>query len=164
MYNYYVKLADAREAIMDYIGEQTVSKYASAADCKLARSAAEGAMNALDYMPPADVAPKSEVEHLEREVRLLTENTITVKYPHCVVGSYYAVLTKSLEDYEKVIADISSAAQADVAREIFEEIGKILYKHTKNAIKEKSVTCELTIDYIGEDIAELKKKYTEEHV
>ena len=53
------------------------------------------------------------------------------------------------------------APKSEVAREIFEEIGKILYKHTNIAIKEKSTTCELAIDYLGEDIAELKKKYTE---
>lgn len=68
MYNYYIKLSDARYAIMDYIGEQTVSKYASAADCKLARDGAEGAMNALDYMPPADVVPKSDAEKQKLEI------------------------------------------------------------------------------------------------
>lgn len=68
------------------------------------------------YKPTADVVPKSEVELLEREVRLLTENRITAKYPHCVLGSYYAVLTKSLEDYEKVIADISIVAKDEVER------------------------------------------------
>lgn len=62
------------------------------------------------------------------------------------------------DQYDKGYAD----AKADVAMEIFEEIGKILYKHTNIAIKEKSITCELAIDYIGEDIAELKKKYTED--
>ena len=45
-------------------------------------------------------------------------------------------------------------------REIFDKIGKILYKHTKIAIKKKNIVSEITIDYIGEDIAELKEEYT----
>ena len=96
----------------------------------------------IHTMPTADVAPKSDVERLER------------------ICHSYALQYGTVTDQQKVI----DKAKAEVAREIFEEIGKILYKHTKNAIKEKSATCELTIDYIGEDIAELKKKYTEENV
>ena len=109
----------------------------------------------------ADVVPKSEVGALEREVRLLTENTITAKYSHCVIGSYYAVLTKSLEDYEKVIADISRAAKAEVAREIFAEIAEKLeglfdFFRQDGCIRESSAIM-LAIS----EIAELKKKYTE---
>lgn len=44
--------------------------------------------------------------------------------------------------------------------EIFDKIGKILYKHTKIAIKKNNIASEITIDYIGEDIAELKEEYT----
>jgi hypothetical protein len=53
----YIRLSDAKNAIMDYIGEQTVSKYASEAECKSARGGAEGAMNELDYITPVKVAP-----------------------------------------------------------------------------------------------------------
>lgn len=56
----YIRLSDAKNAIMDYIGEQTVSKYASEAECKSARSGAEGAMNELDYITPVKVAPIAE--------------------------------------------------------------------------------------------------------
>ena len=71
MYNYYVKLADARLAIMDYIGEQT--------DCKLVRDGAEGAMNALDYLTPADVVPRSEVDDLKRYIILNEDIAIKCK-------------------------------------------------------------------------------------
>ena len=49
----------------------------------------------------------------------------------------------------------------EVAREIFEEIGKILYKYDKIAERDKSEYGELTVMDIGCAIAELKKKYTE---
>ncbi len=55
MYDRYIKESDARHAIMDYIGEQTVSKYASSAECKAARYGAEGAMYAIEDVPTADV-------------------------------------------------------------------------------------------------------------
>ena len=114
------------------------------------------ALTVIDNAPTADVAPKSEVEHLKREVRLLTENTITAKYSHCVIGSYYAVLTKSLEDYEKVIVDISSAAKAEVAREIFGEItDSIMFAYKNDIIKYTSLL------YFTSKLTELKKKYTE---
>ena len=53
----YIKLSDAKHAIMNYVGEQTVSKYASSEVCKAVRNGAEGAMNELDYITPANVAP-----------------------------------------------------------------------------------------------------------
>ena len=53
----YIKLSDAKHAIMNYVGEQTVSKYASSEVCKAVRDGAEGAMNELDYLTPVSVAP-----------------------------------------------------------------------------------------------------------
>ena len=51
----YIERDKAKWAIMDYIGEQTVSKYASSAECKAARFGAEGAMYAVEDVPAADV-------------------------------------------------------------------------------------------------------------
>jgi hypothetical protein len=56
----YIRLSDAKTAIMAYIGEQTVSKYASSEECKAARFGAEGAMNELGYLIPAKVAPMAD--------------------------------------------------------------------------------------------------------
>lgn len=47
----YIRLSDAKAKIMEYIGEQTVSKYGTADECRSARSGAEGAMNELDDLP-----------------------------------------------------------------------------------------------------------------
>ena len=73
----------------------------------------------------------------------------------------YTINAKAVADAIAKTPTADVVPKSEVAREIFEEIGKILYKHTNIAMKEKSVTCELAIDYIGEDVAELKKKYTE---
>ena len=51
---------------------------------------------------------------------------------------------------------------ADVAREIFEEIAKILCRYDKLAEKDGSEYGELIIMDIGCAISELKKKYTED--
>lgn len=51
----YIDREAAKTAIMNYISEQTVSKYATSADCRVARSGAEGAFNEIDYIPDADV-------------------------------------------------------------------------------------------------------------
>ena len=53
----YIRLSDAKHAIMEYACNQTVSKYASAEICKAVRNGAEGAMNELDYITPVKVAP-----------------------------------------------------------------------------------------------------------
>lgn len=133
---------------------------------------------AIQKAPTAYVVPKSEVERLtveleamrtaansykmhyenaKAEVKALTENNITAKYPNCVLGSYYAILTKSLEDYDKLIADISAETKAEVAREIFEDISK--------ASVDWGCYC-LTLSkgaFLAEDVNrtlnELKKKY-----
>ena len=97
----------------------------------------------------ADVVPKSEVDRLETEVRLLTENSISAKYPCCVSTSKGLILTKSLEEYDKLLADISS----EVAREIFEEIETYLFYH-ENIPNTVYKTIDKNI------FTNIKKKYT----
>ena len=103
-------------------------------------------------MATVDVAPKSEVERLETEVRLLTENSISAKYPCRVSCSKGLILTKSLEEYDKLLADISS----EVAREIFEEIETYLFYH-ENIPNTVYKTIDKNI------FTRIKKKYTEEN-
>ena len=67
--------------------------------------------------------------------------------------------TEKLAD--KYCAELQTA-KSEVAREIFEEIGKILYKYDKVAERDKSDYGELIVGDIGFAIAELKYKYTEE--
>ena len=133
----------------------------------------------LDLLPPADVVPRAEVEQLEYTLagvmwsvdkwlegdeleqdevnRAITMREKTLR----IVEELRAEVEELKESYLR-FEETSGLrkAKTEVAREIFAEIGKILYKHTNLAIKANSVSCELMIDYIGEDIAELKKKYT----
>jgi hypothetical protein len=51
----YIKLQDAKNAIMNCITEQTVSKYATSAECRAARHGADIALFALDDVPTADL-------------------------------------------------------------------------------------------------------------
>lgn len=51
----YIKLQDAKNVIMNCITEQTVSKYATSAECRAARHGADIALFALDSIPTADV-------------------------------------------------------------------------------------------------------------
>ena len=107
------------------------------------------------FQSTADVVPKSEVDRLQAEVKVLTENSITSKYPCCVSCSKGLILTKSLEEYDKLLADIAN----EVAREIFEEIERksCVISETNHSTGYTRVVC---YQISAERIAELKKKYT----
>ena len=97
----------------------------------------------LDEEPTSDVVPKSEVERLEKE------NT------ELLVSATTDILV-SMEKLVKVRTEhpIFKAIEEKVAREIFEEIGKRL----------SIVEGHNGLYTISEaDLAELKKKYTEEN-
>ena len=53
---------------------------------------------------------QAEIERLKRELDLVIENSISARYPHCVLCGNGAILTKSLEEYDELIADISAEA------------------------------------------------------
>ena len=81
----YIKLQDAKNAIMTCITEQTVSKYATSAECRAARHGADIALFALDDLPTADVV---EVRHGEWQYEQLDEYAFyKVTCPYC--GAYY---------------------------------------------------------------------------
>ena len=51
---------------------------------------------------------QAEKERLKTEVKLLSENSITAKYPHCVLTGNGAIFTKSLEEYNRLLENISN--------------------------------------------------------
>jgi hypothetical protein len=53
----YIKRDAAIEAVYQYLLEQTVSKYPTTELCNAARGCASGAMEVLNDVPAADVAP-----------------------------------------------------------------------------------------------------------
>jgi hypothetical protein len=107
-YSTYIRLSDAKTAIMAYIGEQTVSKYASQVECKAARSGAEGAMNELDYITPAQVAPVADtVRKMQDRLKAKIHDSV-YQYWNFGSGGYYLA--------EDVDEDIDQ-----IAKEIMEE-------------------------------------------
>ena len=70
---------------------------------------------------------------------------------------------KMAKSYVETLPTADVVPRSEVG-EIFEEIGKILYKYDKIAERDKSEYGELIVGDIGYAISELKKKYTEEKV
>ena len=67
---------------------------------------------------------QAEVERLKRELDLVIENSISARYPHCVLCGNGAILTKSLEEYDELIADISAEAYKEFAERLKTEYAK----------------------------------------
>ena len=86
----------------------------------------------------ADVAPRAEVERLER------------------ILNSYALQYGTVRDKQKVIDE----AKSEVAREIFEEIERYI---ALNSYQGDAFTGRFLSIELEDDIAELKKKYMEEN-
>ena len=74
------------------------------------------------------------------------KSDITEKYPHCVLSSNGAILTESLKEYDKLIADISAEAVKEFAERLCE--GRV-----SNDPVVIAVNCELK-EMVDEDNAE----------
>ena len=100
------------------------------------------ASRVIDRIPTADVAPRAEVERLERIL-----NSYTLQYG-------------TVRDKQKVIDE----AKSEVAREIFEELEERIAVRTFTSKSEDYADgCFDTIEWVDSKIAELKKKYMEEN-
>ena len=64
---------------------------------------------------------KAEVERLKRELNLVIENSLSTRFPHCVLCDDTAILTKNLEGYDKFIADIKAEAYKEFAERLREK-------------------------------------------
>ena len=85
----YIDREQAKQAIFDYILNQTISKYPSEKLCKASRMGAEGAMYELDYIPTADVVEVKHGEWVEEFAKLTTvkltgeDSTIVYRCSRC---------------------------------------------------------------------------------
>lgn len=61
------------------------------------------------------------INRQKAEIAALTKHSISEKYPHCVLCSNGAILTKSLDEYDKLIADISAEAIKEFAERLKEK-------------------------------------------
>ena len=99
--------------------------------------------NWLELLPPADVVPKSEVEELNRECESLGKT-----------------VNEASELIRKLKGKVEEA-KAEVAKEIFEEIENALFNN--HCLDEWSdYPTPHYYEELKDEIAELKKKYTEE--
>ena len=85
---------------------------------------------------------KAEIERLKRELDLVIENSISARYPHCVLCGNGVILTKSLEEYDELIADISAEAYkefAEKAKEFMHNKFKTLDEYEFEYITERDI-------------------------
>ncbi len=64
---------------------------------------------------------KAEIERLKTENKLLIENDISNKYPICVSVEKGRIYTRTLEDYDELIGDISSEGIKEFAERLCED-------------------------------------------
>ena len=65
---------------------------------------------------------KTEIERLRTENKLLLENSLSTKFPFCVLCGNGAILTTSLAEYDKLIEDISTKAIKNFAEKVKEKL------------------------------------------
>lgn len=99
---------------------------------------------------------QAEVERLKRELDLVIENSISARYPHCVLCGNGAILTKSLEEYDELIADIS----AEAYKEFAEKLENICEEIMAQEWNEKTAPISWSYAYAGfiDDIDNLLKE------
>ena len=61
---------------------------------------------------------KAEIDRLTVENKLLIENAVSNKYPNCVLVEKGRIYTRTLEDYDELIGDISAEAIKEFAERL----------------------------------------------
>lgn len=68
---------------------------------------------------------KAEIERLKAENKLLIDNDVSNKYPNCVLVEKGRIYTKTLEDYDELIGDISAEAVKECIEKVKNELKNI---------------------------------------
>ena len=102
------------------------------------------AVGDLQYLPTADVVPKSEVERLQSEVERLKKDNEYILMQH-------RFQRRPSGDCWN---DVIEKAKADVAQAIFDNVDEIAYRYLNDS--------DYSAGDMIYDLNELKKKYTEE--
>ena len=98
---------------------------------------------------------KAEIERLKAENKLLVENNISTKYPCCVSCSLGVILTKTLDDYDNLIGDISAEAIkafVNKSETVLIELYKKYYGRANNTKKETDMFYQGRAEAIWEGI------------
>ena len=88
------------------------------------------------------------------EIESLSQNNISTKYPNCVLCSKGVIFTKSLEDYDKLIGDISADAVKEFAERLKQNLDISVCGYSS---EEVTYTVELTIDNLVKEFTEDEK-------
>lgn len=103
---------------------------------------------------------QAEVERLNAENKLLIDNDVSNKYPNCVLVEKGRIYTKTLEDYDELIGNISAEGIKEFAEKLKEHCFEAL--DSNEDLLTADLVCavkEVTIDnllkeMVGEDNAE----------
>ena len=118
-------------------------------------------LDLLNNMPTADVAPKSEVAILTAQNMALEIAKNDLQHR---LNTYIGVENILKDNMGELIKAAINGAKQEVAREIFEEIDKIL-NESRQGEYSKEFGFLNRVSYngyvLGKGLAELKKKYTE---
>ena len=76
----------------------------------------------------------TEIEKLKEKV--MSNDKISIEYPHCVLLGKGAILTKSLEDYDKLLADIADGAITEFAERLKSKLSVYDEVYVDNLVKE----------------------------
>lgn len=68
---------------------------------------------------------QAEIERLNSENKVLIENDVRNKYPNCVSVEKGRIYTRTLEDYDELIGDISAEAIKEFAERLKSDLGRI---------------------------------------
>jgi HPt (histidine-containing phosphotransfer) domain-containing protein len=86
----------------------------------------------LQAMRGAANSFKAENERLKNENKLLIDNDVRNKYPNCVLVEKGRIYTKTLDDYDELIADISFEAIKEFAERLEDRIADRLDQSLDN--------------------------------
>ena len=90
---------------------------------------------------------QAENERLKKENKLLIDNDVRNKFPNCVSVEKGRIYTKTLEDYDNLIGDISAEAYKEFAKAIFE-----LFPNDKpNTVISRVTVKYILKELVGED-------------
>ena len=78
---------------------------------------------------------KAEIERLQNENTLLTQNSLANKYPLCIWIGDNLILSKSEQNYDKLIANIKSEAYKECIEKMKEKSCKLNMCHNDVVVK-----------------------------